>query len=213
VPAKLDLAAYARHTPLPTLLHHLVKPTRKQAGDAVAATESFVDRLAGLGAEARAAALLDLVRGEAAVALGHASADAVQPDQAFKNLGFDSLAAVELRNRLTAATGVKLPATLVFDHPTPQALARQLLDQLVTESEPSASASEVLAEFDRLERALASAVLDAGQRGELSRRLQSLSARWGQIAVDGGDGGELGIDLDSASDDELFDLIDSELGL
>nr|AZM68340.1 type I pks [Streptomyces sp.] len=212
VPARLDLAAYARHTPTPALLHHLVKPTRKQAGAAATGTESFADRLAGLGAGERAAALLDLVRAEAAAALGHAGADAVQPDQAFKNLGFDSLAAVELRNRLTTATGVKLPATLVFDHPTPQALAGRLAEELAVEPEgPEPTVAEVLAELDRLERALAVAALDPAQQGELGRRLHSLTARWGQ-AVPAEDDAS-GLDLDAASDDELFDLIDSELGL
>uniref|UniRef100_UPI001586CB79 type I polyketide synthase n=1 Tax=Streptomyces sp. TRM64462 TaxID=2741726 RepID=UPI001586CB79 len=131
VPAKLDLAAYAQHQPVPVLLHGLVRPARKQAADtAVASARTFTDRLAALGPEERQREVLTLVRTEAAAALGHSGAEAVKAGQAFKEVGFDSLAAVELRNRLTTATGIKLPATLVFDYPNPAALAGHLLATL-----------------------------------------------------------------------------------
>ncbi|MFE9429337.1 type I polyketide synthase, partial [Kitasatospora sp. NPDC006697] len=134
VPARFDLAALrASSAPLPALFRELVhRPNRRQAQgrDAVAAA-ALVQQLAGLGETEREALVLRFVRGCVAAVLGHADAELVDIDRAFKELGFDSLTAVELRNRLAVATGVRLPATLVYDHPTPVALARWLRDSLL----------------------------------------------------------------------------------
>nr|AXL05514.1 polyketide synthase [uncultured bacterium] len=128
VPVRLDLRAV--RDPVPHLLRGLVRPGRRQARSTSTEDGGLVRALAGLAAAEREALLLDLVRGQVAGVLGHSGPDGVRTDTAFSDIGFDSLTSVELRNRLRAATGLKLPATLVFDYPTPLALARHLRDEL-----------------------------------------------------------------------------------
>ncbi|MFI1935573.1 type I polyketide synthase, partial [Streptomyces sp. NPDC020330] len=123
---RLDLAALrvrARSGLLPALLRGLVRVPGKSAG----AGGSLARRLAEVGEADRERVVLELVQAQVAAVLGHATSAAVVPDRAFKELGFDSLGAVELRNRLTQTSGVRLPSTLVFDHPSPAAVARFLL--------------------------------------------------------------------------------------
>ncbi|WP_213450092.1 type I polyketide synthase, partial [Rhizomonospora bruguierae] len=117
---------------VPALLRGLAgRPARRAAaGGPAAGALPLAQRLAGVGATERTAALVDLVRAEAAQVLGHDGADQVGADRAFNEIGFDSLAAVELRNRLGVATGLRLSATLTFDYPTPAALARHLVGKV-----------------------------------------------------------------------------------
>ncbi|TDD94229.1 type I polyketide synthase, partial [Actinomadura rubrisoli] len=128
LPARLDLAA-VRNSP-PPLLRGLVRaPVRRAV--AAAGSEGWAGRIARMPAEHRDEAVLDLVRMQVALVLGHAGTATVDPERAFRELGLDSLTAVELRNRLAAATGLRLPSTLLFDYPTLKALAARLVD-LVT---------------------------------------------------------------------------------
>ncbi|MFS7880050.1 type I polyketide synthase, partial [Streptomyces asiaticus] len=156
IPARLDLAALrsaAGSGPVPALLRGLIRSTgRRTAAGALATGSSLADRLRALSPNERRRTLLDLVRGHVATALGHASADAIEARRAFKELGFDSLTAVELRNRLSAATGLKLPTTIVFDHPNPTVLADHLRTELLG---PDENGNENEAEAELADPALA----------------------------------------------------------
>ncbi|WP_374224439.1 SDR family NAD(P)-dependent oxidoreductase, partial [Streptomyces sp. ISL-94] len=132
-PVKLDLAAVRAAGDVPAVLRALVRTNNRRAAQERTGDtgRSFAESLAALPEEERLTAALELVRRTVALVLGHERADAIDAEQAFKELGFDSLSAVELRNRLTAATGLRLPATLIFDYPTPGALAREFATELV----------------------------------------------------------------------------------
>ncbi|MCP2256158.1 Acyl transferase domain-containing protein, partial [Prauserella aidingensis] len=119
VPIGLDLSTLRSRTDVPPLLRGLAGPRKAH----VTSVDDIQADLAGATGAERQRRVLDLVRSHAAAVLGHPSSAAVEPGRAFKDLGFDSLTAVELRNRLAEATGTRLPATAVFDHPTPSALA------------------------------------------------------------------------------------------
>jgi polyketide synthase 12 len=180
LPVLLDLPAL-RSGEVPPMLRNLIRAPRVDK-------RSIVDSKADLG---------ELVRTQAATVLGHGAASAVEPTKAFKELGFDSLTAVELRNRLAAATGLRLPATLVFDHPTPAALAEHLRERLTP------NPTEVLlAELNRIDAALPTVRPDE----RVTTRLRTLLSRWQGIS------GETNGDLATASDEELFEALDNELG-
>ncbi|SBT43796.1 Acyl transferase domain-containing protein [Micromonospora auratinigra] len=171
---------------------------------------ALADRLAALPEAEQRAVLLDTVRTNVAAVLGYADADAVEAQRAFKELGMDSVTAVELRNRLSAAAGVRLSATLVFDHPTPVALADQLRTELGYAGD--GAAGSLLAELDRLEVTVAGLTAEEIERDRVTVRLQSLLAKLNETL--GASAGATLVDrLESASADDVFDLIDKELGM
>jgi pimaricinolide synthase PimS1 len=208
IPARLDIAALrglARIGAVPPLLRGLI---RAPAQPARAAAGSLAARLANVPAPEREGNVLELVRSEIAAVLGHRSAADVDVNRAFNELGFDSLSAVELRNRLAATTGLQLPATLIFDYPNPHALAGYLLGLV---DEQGGAAPTLEAELDRLDALLAAVPDDEAERRRVSARLQELLTRLSGAAREA-EGATVAERLADASDDEIFGFIDKELG-
>ncbi|MEV0006447.1 SDR family NAD(P)-dependent oxidoreductase [Micromonospora sp. NPDC050980] len=152
--------------------------------------------------------ILDLVRAETAAVLRHRDPARIDPASAFRDLGFDSLLAVELRNRLGAAAGLPLPATLVFDHPTPGALAAYLAPQVAGEPERPSVASEI----DRLEALLFGVAPDQDERDGITARLRGLLDKWSRTNVGPEPDADLDAGLDLATADEMLELIQREFG-
>ncbi|WP_145871328.1 type I polyketide synthase [Streptomyces capillispiralis] len=178
---------------------------RTAAGTGAEQGAGLLDQLGALGAAEREAALIELVRGQAAAVLGHSGQDSVDADRPFQDLGFDSLTAVELRNQLGRATGLRLPTTLVFDHPNPTALARFVAARIEERQGPADVPG--LAELDRAEALLKSLAPEDESRARLADRLRDLLLL--AEAVPGDDAASAdGLDLDAASDEELFALVD-----
>ncbi|XDV63632.1 type I polyketide synthase [Streptomyces sp. R33] len=211
VPVHLDLRTLrgqaAAGGGVPHLLRGLVRAGRQQARAAAATDGGLVRRLAGLTGAEQEALLLDLVRAQVAVVLGHSGPEGVRAEMAFKDAGFDSLTSVELRNRLREATGLKLPASLVFDYPTPLAIARYLRDELGTSDD---ALSLVNAKIEDVESLLNELRLD--QKSSIALRLQGLVAMCNGV-LEQTDTSAVAEQLESASADEIFDFIDGEFGL
>ncbi|MCN9244787.1 SDR family NAD(P)-dependent oxidoreductase, partial [Streptomyces sp. RY43-2] len=167
------------------------------------------DGLAALTEPDRRRAVLDLVVGHAAAILGHTGPAAVDAERAFSEAGFDSMLAVKYRNRLSEALGMPIPPTAVFDHPTPAALAAHLSTVLGEATSPTVP---VLAELDRLADTLAALSPDPSGTDEIGARLQILLRGWTERTGQGGDTKD-GSALDSATADELFELLDNDFGM
>ncbi|WP_146193945.1 type I polyketide synthase, partial [Streptomyces sp. MA5143a] len=214
IPAELDhdtLRARASRDQLTPVLSGLVRAPRRAAsaaGPTGGDTGALSARLAALNETEARRTLLDLVRGEAAVVLGHASANLVEPERAFNEIGFDSLTAVELRNRLTALTGIRLPATLLFDYPSPESLTTHLWSELdVTEAPPahaSATSTRPAAPVTAPSPASDEPIAIVGMACRLPGGVRSPEDLWDFVKV-GGDGigpfpTDRGWDLDTLYD-------------
>jgi acyl transferase domain-containing protein/NADPH:quinone reductase-like Zn-dependent oxidoreductase len=207
-PVRIDQSALREQdrAMLPAVLHELAGRRTLPPAGGRSATPDWPARLAVLAPADQLDELLELVRNETAAVLGHSSGGEVEAQQAFKDLGLDSLTSVELRNRLGAATGLPLPAALVFDHPTPAAVAVQLLGELRTAEDPAELA---LSAVDGLAVMLGRVPADDPARARLTSRLQGLLGKLGGT----GDKAEslAAADLESATADEVLAFIDSEL--
>ncbi|MDT0442562.1 SDR family NAD(P)-dependent oxidoreductase [Streptomyces johnsoniae] len=220
VAARLDLAGLRQQAAagqLSAVLRGLVGSPRRRvlpaADRSVASGErTLTERLADVAPTERQRVLLDLVRSHAAAVLRHGTAEDVEPDRPFRDVGFDSLTAVELRNRVNAATGLKLPSTVVFRHPTPTQLMERL-DADLFPQQKGVVATDILNDLDRLRTALAGLEADEADRRSVAVRLRALLAGLeddpGEDAAsqDGNDA------LATATDDEMFALINKELGI
>ncbi|WP_223839895.1 type I polyketide synthase [Nocardiopsis deserti] len=211
VPTGLDpmiLRSMAEAGVLPPPLRGVVRSTSRSEVSG-GATADLKGRIAELPSKERADFVLESVRGQIAAVLGYGSAGAIDSDQAFKELGFDSLTAVELRNRLNRATGLRLPATLVFDYPTPSALSAYLAEELAP-AEVS-DADRVLSGLDSVEAVLEAADGDTELRTVVTRRLEAVLARWSADTTSD-DSTSVVNRIEAATADEIFDFIDKDLG-
>ena len=205
-PVEVDrgaLRARAREGELAAVLRGLAPVSPRSR----AAEAALAERLAAAPEEERAAIALEELRGQIATVLGHSSGQDIDPGRPFQELGFDSLSAVELRNRLAAASGMRLPPTLVFDYPTPAALAGYLAAQCGEDGAGTAENAVESALAD-LTEALGRLGAGGGARERVAMRLRAAVASFSgeereEVLVE---------DLAAMSDDEVFALIDEEAG-
>ncbi|MFI0408242.1 SDR family NAD(P)-dependent oxidoreductase [Actinomadura sp. 3N508] len=210
VAAEFDLPALrdqATAGTLPALMRGLVPQRPRQASAGVPASPGA--GLAAVPEPDRERVLLDLVRAQAAAVLRHAGPDAIARERGFLDMGFDSLTVVELRNRISAATGLKLPTTLAIDHPTPVALAGHLRTLLASATNGNGNGNrngggDALSELDRLDTVVAALPADDPLRTKVTARLQDLLRKLDDAAP----AADLTSRIRAATPEELFDLLD-----
>ncbi|MFD3705353.1 type I polyketide synthase [Nocardia sp. NPDC058658] len=204
VPARLDLTALSSLgdvDEMPAMLRSLLRGgPRRAAGGGSDESAKLLSSLIGQEPAEQERIILGVIRSHAAAVLGHASAEAVPAETAFTDLGFDSLGAVEFRNRLEAATGAKLRTTIVFDYPNAAALANYLRTEIAPVDDPGA---RIVGQLDALAAGCAGVELPPERVDELMVRINDLVR-----TLRGGAHSDLVDNIDGADDDALFDLID-----
>ncbi|WP_280398787.1 type I polyketide synthase [Nocardia carnea] len=188
VPVRLNFAAVEPERPVPSILT-AVAPARQRPG-----TPARPVDLAAFPPGKRRMRIMELVGGYAAAVLGYSGADAIPPDRPFQELGFDSLAAIEFRNRIRAATGVDLPATVIFDYPTPEAIVDYLASRFPDAADEGAGSDE-----ERIRATLATIPVERLRRAGLLEPLLDLAAGTGPAESEGGNSADRIRDMDSDS--------------
>jgi acyl carrier protein len=220
VAARLDAAGLGASGVVPPLLRELVtRPGRRQVADAdsAASTSELAARLQGLSAEQRHLQLVELMCTNAATVLGRSSAD-IDAHVAFQDLGFDSLTAVELRNRLKTATGLTLSPALIFDHPTPTALAEHVDEQLnsatIAAGRPNGEPDR-FARFNDIARELQTLVDRPGwtpdDKTRLSARIQTILTGLTTPLPGPSQSHAIDDDIATATEDQLFAILDEDV--
>ncbi|MGW7256866.1 SDR family NAD(P)-dependent oxidoreductase [Streptomyces sp. NPDC054834] len=201
VTLRLNLRALRSATDVPPLLRGLAPSrSRRRAEAAAADATAFRTRMAALSEQARTDELIDLVRAHAAAVLGHSSTSAVGKTREFNELGFDSLSAVEFRNTLAEATGLRLPPTLVFDYPNPTAVAEYFAGELRPESGTDGADGPGTEDEARIRRLLQTVPL---------ARLRELGVVDTLLQLADGDGAESAPGT-AVADEEAIDDLDAE---
>ncbi|MEK2479634.1 phosphopantetheine-binding protein, partial [Streptomyces noursei] len=226
VPMRLDTAGLRRgaEADIPPVFADLVSARRPHHDQGAVPSRSgepsgpsWLERVGVLRDEARHEAVMDFVRDAVATVLGHSSPVSIDAQLPLQEIGFDSLTAVELRNRLNRVTGFQLPTTLAFDHPSVEAIANHLLNRLAPNDEDRQLAA--LDALDQLVRSIADGAADkdgARMRRLVEQRLREATARLAgaglaeDTPLDAADGTAPG--LVHATDDELFEFLDGEIG-
>ncbi|MBW0017711.1 MAG: SDR family NAD(P)-dependent oxidoreductase [Mycobacterium sp.] len=220
VATRLDPSALAEHSDgLPPLLGELhSRQTRRAVADGGNSTTDLQARLRGLTAEQRHRELVDLVRHNAAAVLGQADPADISAESAFQELGFDSLSAVELRNRLKTAVGLTLSPTVIFDHPSPAALAEHLATQLATVTASTTDdPPNRMSRFNDIARELQALIDQPGwgpdEKTHLTGRLQNLLNALSMPRPQPEPSPyPFDDDINAATESQLFAILDDELG-
>jgi acyl transferase domain-containing protein/NADPH:quinone reductase-like Zn-dependent oxidoreductase len=212
VAARLDAGALRRSDGrIPPLLSALARPARarRTAGHEVGADQAA--RLAAIPPAEREQALRDLVAANAAQVLGMSHDTAIDLTHSFRELGFDSLTAVEFRNRLNTATGLRLPATIVFDYPTPADLGTYINQELAGTQGEETSVLPAFSGLEKLESSLAGILDDEAARIRVATRLKGILSQLDAAGKKEDD--SVADKILSASDADIFEFIDNQFGI